>query len=397
VVGPAALKGHDRSRRVDRRSPQRVSADAVSGQAVDPRRANSDSVTRLEKLLAEMVQREASDLHLVAGYPPTLRVHGELQAVDAGELGADDILPMIRPLVPAAVARRLDDATDLDFAVQVTLQGEPVRFRVNVFIAAGQPGACLRLIPSRIPDADSLGLPEELVARIDALNNGLVLVTGITGSGKTTTLAALVQRFNAAGGCRIITIEEPIEYVYPRSPRSLVSQREVGRDVASFFDGLRCGLRQDPDILLVGEVRDRDTAQLALSAAETGHLIFATLHTADARGAITRLVDLFPPEQHDDVRSQLALSLRSVITQHLLPPPQRGGRRVLAVEVLAANFAVRSAIRTGRIETLDSAIQSGRRDGMISLDAHMRSLVQAGRIDAATARQFAKDPAEFDA
>src|SRR5262249_12924153 len=155
-------------------------------------------------------------------------------------------------------------------------------------------------------------------------------------------------------------VEEPIEYVFPTAPTSLVSQREVGTDVASFFDGLRFGLRQDPDIILVGEIRDRDTAQLALSAAETGHLIFATLHTADAKGAITRLFDLFPSVLHYVVPTQLSMSLRYVIAQHLLPPPQRGGRRVLAIEVLAANFAVRAAIRQGKIESIDSAIQSGK-------------------------------------
>lgn len=324
-----------------------------------------------------------------------LRIHGELSPAGDTPLAAGQLIELISPLAPPAVAARLGTATDLDFAAQFQHNGQAVRVRVNVMSARGEPGICLRLIPSQIPAMSDLGFPDDLAARIDKLTNGLVLVTGITGSGKTTTLAALVQRFNAAGGFRIITVEEPIEYVFPPTPGGLVSQREVGVDVASYYDGLRFGLRQDPDILLVGEIRDRDTAQLALSAAETGHLIFATLHTADAKGAITRLVDLFPSEMHDDVRTQLSMSLRLVIAQHLLPPPQRGERRVLAIEVLAANFAVRSAIRQGKIESLDTAIQSGRKDGMISLDAYLRELVTQGRIDLATARQFAKDPGEL--
>ena len=351
----------------------------------------------LQGLLDLMVEREASDLHLLPGYRPMLRVNGELSPAGDAPLAAERLLPMIATLAPPAVAARLGQATDLDFAAQFPHDGKIVRVRVNVMSARGQPGACLRLIPSAIPPISELGFPDELAARIDKLTNGLVLVTGITGSGKTTTLAALVQRFNAAGGYRIITVEEPIEYIFPPTPTGLVSQREVGVDVASFYDGLRFGLRQDPDILLVGEIRDRDTAQLALSAAETGHLIFATLHTADAKGAITRLVDLFPSETHDDVRTQLSMSLRLVVAQHLLPPPQRGGRRVLALETMTANFAVRAAIRAGKIESLDTAIQSGRKDGMVSLDACLRELVTQGRIDLATARQFAKDPGELGA
>lgn len=352
---------------------------------------------RLERLLLEMIEREASDLHVVAGYRPMLRVHGELLPVGEQAMAAGDILPLVATLTPANLAAKLGGRTDLDFAAQLSRSDRMYRFRVNVFSSRGEPGVCFRLIPGRVPTVAELGFPEELAQRIERLHNGLVLVTGITGSGKTTTLAALVQRFNSAGGNRIITVEEPIEYIYPLDERSIVSQREVGTDVASFFDGLRFGLRQDPDILLVGEIRDRDTAQLALSAAETGHLIFATLHTADAKGAITRLVDLFPTEVHDDVRTQLSMSLRYVIAQHLLPPVDRGGRRVLALEVLAASFAVRNAIRVGKIESIDSAIQSGRKDGMISLDAYLRELVQHGRIDLATARQFAKDPSELGA
>ena len=353
----------------------------------------------LNDLLATMVEREASDLHLVTGYKPMLRVHGDLSAVVEYVLTDADVRRLLWPFLPeknrAADAAAQGLPRDLDFATQIQHRGRVERFRANVFQSRGQTGACFRHIVATVPSIDALGIPRELAERIDKLNHGLVLCTGITGAGKTTTLAALVQRFNVAGGYRIITIEEPIEYVFEPAPGSVVTQREVGPDVGSFYDGLRYGLRQDPDILLVGEIRDRETAQLALSAAETGHLIFATLHTADAKGAITRLVDLFPPEMHDDVRTQLSMSLRCVIAQHLLQPPQRGARRVLAMEVLMTNFAVRSSIRTGKIETLESNMQSGRKDGMWTLDTHLKQLVQEGRIDMATARQFAKDPREF--
>jgi len=343
-----------------------------------------------------MAAAEASDLHLVPGHPPMFRIHGLLSAVPGQPpVEPEEVLPALRAVAPPDVAERLTEARDLDFAVQLGDGEETLRFRVNVFASRGRRGACLRAIPRTIPELDELGFPADLAARILAQQNGLVLITGITGSGKTTTLAALVESLNRRGGYRIITIEQPIEYVYPARPGSLVTQREVGVDVGSFHDGLRYGLRQDPDVILVGEIRDRETAQLALSAAETGHLIFGTLHTADAKGAVTRLIDLFPPEQHDDLRGQLALSLRFVVAQHLLPRADGGGRRVLALESLVSTFPVRAAIRTGRVENLDSAIQSGRKEGMFSLDVDLRRLLTAGLITLDTARAFAKDPGEF--
>jgi len=348
----------------------------------------------LNRLLSDMTRRQASDLHLVAGYPPMYRVHGELTPAGDGAIARGGVLPLISAIAPPEVKARLNGGTDVDFAMQIGEGTTAQRFRVNVFSARGDCGARIRAIPGEIPNLAGLGFPAELAERIASLKNGLVLVTGITGSGKTTSIAALIQLLNARGGSRIITIEEPIEYLYPQTPGSLVTQREVGADVPSFYDGLRYGLRQDPDVLLVGEIRDRETAQLALSAAETGHLIFSTLHTPDAKGAVTRMIDLFPPEQHDDIRTQLSMSLRYAIAQHLLPT-DAGGRRVLALEVMFASFPVRSAIRTGKIESLDSAIQSGRKDGMWSLDADLKRLLLEGKINIDTARAFAKDPEEF--
>lgn len=348
------------------------------------------------KLLHGMHTAEASDLHLVPGYRPMYRIHGDLKPAAESILAPVAALEAVRAVAPKEMASRLGMANDLDFALSLDGPGGVARFRVNVFASRGDYGACFRAIPERIPEMSELGFPVELAEKITRMKSGLVLVTGITGSGKTTTLAALIQMINARGGARIITIEEPIEYIYPQTGASMVTQREVGADIASFYDGLRYGLRQDPDVLLVGEVRDRETAQLALSAAETGHLIFATLHTTDAKGAITRLVDLFPPEQHDDIRTQLSMSLAYVVAQHLLQTGT-GGRRVLAMEVMYANFSVRSAIRQWKIKNIESAIQSGRKDGMFTLDADLRRLVTANQLPIEVARAFAKDPEEFGA
>ncbi len=347
-------------------------------------------------LLQAMPEMEASDLHLVPGYRPMYRIHGELRPTDQPAIQPGEALAMIQTVTPSEFLPRLNEQTDLDYAIQLGDGPQQLRFRANVFSSRGDRGVCLRAIPDRIPTLEELGFPADLGERIIAFKHGLALITGITGSGKTTSLASLIQMINARGGRRIITIEEPIEYVYPQTDASMVTQREVGVDVASFYDGLRFGLRQDPDVILVGEIRDRETAQLALSAAETGHLILATMHTTDAKGAVTRLVDLFPSDRHDDIRTQLSMSLRSVVAQHLLPSGN-GGRRVLALEVLFANFAARAGIRQGKIETLDSVIQSGRKDGMMSLDVNLRSLLEQGRISLDTARAFAKDPSEFGA
>src|SRR5207244_803662 len=196
--------------------------------------------------------------------------------------------------------------------------------------------------------------------RLAFVRDGLVIVAGATGSGKTTTLAMLIELLNQTGGYRIITVEEPVEYLFPRAANSVVTQREVGGDVLTFADGLRSGLRQDPDVILVGEIRDRETAQMALSAAETGHLVFSTLHTRDAKGAITRFADLFPQDVQRDVRSQLAMSLRAIVSQRLLPDVERGQKRHLTLEVLFNTYAIASAVRTGKVESIDNYLLSGR-------------------------------------
>jgi len=358
--------------------------------ASDSGQASAEQVVMA--ILRRAIEQDASDVHLVAGYPPTVRIHGTLSALEPEPLDQDRVEAMVRAICPPPVRQRLGQTKDCDFSISVEHDGQPRRFRVNVFVSQGRLGACLRLVPAQIPSLQWAGIPPELAERLVGFRNGLVLVTGITGSGKTTTLAILINLLNTRGGYRIVTIEEPIEFVFPRSDRSIVTQREVGVDVASFYDGLKHALRQDPDVLLVGEVRDRDTAQMALSAAETGHLVFTTLHTRDAKGAISRLADLFPRDAQDGVRAQLSYSLRCVMSQHLLPPADAGRKRVLALELLFNNHSVASAIRQGRLDAIDTAIQTGRRDGMVPLDESLRQLAQAGRISVEVARKYASDP-----
>ncbi|MBN1343347.1 MAG: PilT/PilU family type 4a pilus ATPase [Phycisphaerae bacterium] len=350
---------------------------------------------RMAELLRAMVDQQASDLHLVANRRPVYRVHGRLHEAGGEPLGSDEVRAMLTQLVPGRLRDRMlqDEIKEMDFSTTIDHEGKNVRFRANVFCAQGTVGGCFRLIPGEVPTLEWTRFPSELAERIIRQRNGLVLLTGVAGSGKTTTLAVLVNMLNERGNCRIITIEEPIEYVFPPAAGSVVTQREVGVDTNSFYDGLRSALRQDPNVILVGEIRDRETAQMALSAAETGHLIFATLHTRDAKGAVTRITDLFPRDSQDDVRTQLALSLRFVISQHLLPSAIPAERRQLALEVLYVNSPVRSGIRFGKIETIDTALQTGRRDGMMTLDEHLTRLVTAGRITPEVAQMYANDPA----
>lgn len=358
-------------------------------------RVTSDASGRIDALLRGLVACEGSDLHLVAGYPPVYRRHGALEGAAEEVLDGRIIQDMIETILPEPNRSRAVQEKNLDCSLSIDLGGEVRRFRVNVFRARGQIGACFRHIPNEIPSFDWMGFPEGLARRIVRLRNGLVIITGITGSGKTTSLAALIDLITQEGRNRIITVEEPIEYVFAQTGTSVVTQREVGVDVDSFYDGLVYGLRQDPDVILVGEIRDRNTARMALSAAETGHLILATLHTQDAKGAITRLVDFFPHDSQDDVRTQLSLSLRYVVCQHLIPSAAEGEKRALALEVLNVTHPVRAAIRFGKIESIETAIQTGRKDGMITVDESLAQLARRGRVTWETAKQFAKDPASM--
>jgi twitching motility protein PilT len=352
----------------------------------------SEFANSIEGWLARAVQANASDLHLINGYPPTIRLNGILQDIPETVLDAAWLDGQLEQFCPAHFERRLNDERNLDFALALPIDGISTRFRVNLFYAAGHLGACFRIIPPQIPDFDWAGFPMELANRLASCRDGMVILTGPTGSGKSTTLAMVVNLINCAGGHRIISIEEPLEFEFPRVPHSVVSQREVGIDVPTFADGLRNGLRQDPDVILVGEIRDNESAQIALSAAETGHLVFTTLHSRDAKGAITRYTDLFPNDAQRDVRSQLALCFRAIVAQRLLPNIQPGQKCHLALEVLWNTFPIASAIRTGKFESIDNYLITSREDGLLSFDESVRKLLEAGLISRAVAEKNVRDP-----
>jgi twitching motility protein PilT len=347
---------------------------------------------KLRAWLATAVQVGASDVHLIIGYPPVLRLNGDLMELPESPINADESDGLLLSVCPPEALTKLRDNKNADFSFSVPVAGRSARFRASLFQAGQQLGGCFRLIPDSIPDFDWAGFPQALATRLASLRDGLVILTGATGSGKTTTLAMVVNQLNHGGGCRILTVEEPVEYVFPRAANSVVTQREVGVDVLTFADGLKYGLRQDPDVILVGEIRDRETAQMALSAAETGHLVFTTLHTRDAKGAISRFADFFAQDGQQSVRAQLAMSLRAIVSQRLLTGVERAAKRVLALEVLWNTHPIANAIRTGRIESIDNYILTGREEGMISFDESLRQLLRAGKISRGVAEQRVNDP-----
>jgi twitching motility protein PilT len=349
----------------------------------------------LRNWLVAAVEQGASDLHLVVGHPPVLRLHGALKSLDQQPLDGEQIRRQLLPLCPEHARDVFHADRNADFSFELLVDHRAQRFRSNYFMSGRQWGACFRVIPSEIPDFEWAGFPQALAQRLAHFRNGLVLLTGVAGSGKTTSLAMIINLLNQEGGYRIITVEEPVEYLFPKMPGSVVTQREVGLDVHSFADGLKYGLRQDPDVILVGEIRDRETAQMALSAAETGHLVFSTLHTRDAKGAISRYADLFPQNVQREVRSQLALSLRAVISQHLLPNVVPGEKRVLALEIMFTTSPIASAIRFGKIESIDNNILTGQGEGMLPLDESIRRLFHNERISRETAERFASSSARL--
>ncbi len=356
--------------------------------------SNETSQSPIKRWLMETAIGGASDLHLVAGYPPIRREHGVLMPIAAETLTPSQVHAAIRELCPTASFERFEQQRNLDFAMELPdpQTGQPnQRFRVNLFYSGESPGACIRIIPSSIPDLQWCGFPQALADRITNLRNGLVVFSGVTGSGKTTSMAMIIQQLALRHGHRIITIEDPIEYRFPRTSDSIITQRELGRDVDTFAAGLKYAMRQDPDIILVGEIRDQETARMALSAAETGHLVLTTLHTRDAKGAITRLVDLFPTHNHSETCSMLAVGLRIVVCQHLLPNVVPGEKRELALEVMLNTNPIAAAIRLGRIDSLDNAILTGRKDGMVVLDDSIGTLYREGKISRETAERFVSD------
>lgn len=351
--------------------------------------ANTANI-RIENLLEECVRTKASDLHLQVGLPPILRIDGALQPV-SGYNAIDEAT--IEKLVFATLEEDQKQILikDKEFDYSFSF-GDLGRFRVNAFHEKGNLAAAFRLIPNTIQTINELGMPAVVTSFAD-FPRGLVLVTGPTGSGKSTTLAALVDKINSEKACHIITIEDPIEFTH-KSKRSVVVQREVHYDTYSFSAALRSALREDPDVVLIGEMRDLETISAAITIAETGHLVFATLHTNSASQSIDRMIDVFPPHQQPQVRSQLSNILQAICAQRLVPAI--GGGRVVAAEILVANPAVRSVIREGKTHQLDTIIQTGADQGMQTMDRTLVKLVQTGVITHDVAREYAVDLQEFE-
>jgi twitching motility protein PilT len=345
---------------------------------------------RIEVLLEETVKRGASDLHLQVGLPPTIRVDGALIAMDdIPVLSEETVEDLVFSILDDEQKQMLLKDKEFDFSFAF---GEIARFRVNAFHERGNIAAALRLIPTDIRSLDLLGMPKVL-EKFTEYPRGLVLVTGPTGSGKTTTLAAMLDKVNSERAVHIVTIEDPIEYTH-KSKKAMVAQREVHYDTYSFAAALRSSLRQDPDVVLLGEMRDLETIAAAITIAETGHLVFATLHTNSASQSIDRMIDVFPPHQQQQIRVQLASILQGICSQRLLP--QIGGGRVPAAEILVVTSAVRNIVREGKTHQLDAVIQTGAEHGMQSMDRTLANLIHAGTITYEEARNYAVDLQELD-
>ncbi len=342
--------------------------------------ANGPDDIHVNELLERVIQMRGSDLHLSAGTHPVIRVHGELlPQTDMPQLNGSQIRQMVYSIISQKQREKFE--TELELDTSYTLPGRS-RFRLNVFLQRDSVGAVMRAIPYEIVDFDTLGVPAA-VRQFAHLPRGLVLVTGPTGSGKSTTLASLVDIVNREKAVHIMTVEDPIEFLHQHK-RALVNQREVGEDTQSFAKALKHVLRQDPDVILVGEMRDLETISTALTAAETGHLVFATLHTQDAPQSIDRVIDVFPAHQQQQIRVQLAASLQGIITQQLVPTRDGAGRSVVC-EVLVATPAIRNLIREGKVHQIYSMMQSGGKYGMVTMDMSLAQLVKAGRISMETA------------
>ena len=331
--------------------------------------------TSIDQLLTQMVQLNASDLHLTVGAPPVVRVRGHLQRFeDVASMSADDTRDLLYRILSSDQQKRLETGRQLDFAHSIP---GVARFRVNVYFQREALSAAFRLIPNEIKTLEELGLPSSL-HQLATKPRGLVLVTGPTGSGKSTTLASLLDEINRTRHDHILTVEDPIEFLH-RHKGCIVNQREIGVDALSFGEGLRGALRQDPDVILVGEMRDLETISTAMTAAETGHLVFGTLHTQSAPGTIDRIIDVFPPEQQEQVRVQIAGTLQGVVTQALLPTADGTGR-VAALEILLPDDAVRNLVRQGKVEQVYSVMQTGTAKGMQTMEQSLAELIIRGIV-----------------
>jgi len=341
-------------------------------------------------VLTRMVEHHASDVHLTPGYPPAIRLRGKITPIEGYDpLTPQDTREVVYSILNDAQRKRFENEQQLDFAYAIP---SVARFRVNCYFQRGSVSAAFRHIPNEIESLESLGLPMVL-EEFTRKPRGFVLVTGPTGSGKSTTLASMVDMINTERQDHILTIEDPIEFLH-RHKGCIVNQREVGADATDFSLALKAALRQDPDVILVGEMRDLETISTALTAAETGHLVFATLHTQSTSQTVDRIIDVFPPHQQQQVRMQLSIALQGIVTQQLLPTAD-GSARIAGCEILIPTPAVRNLIREGKTHQIYSAIQTSGSIGMQTMDSHLAQLVRMGKISRALAEQRASVPEEL--
>lgn len=344
----------------------------------------------MRELLEYTISQGASDLHLAAGMAPAIRVDGGLKGIMKDVLTSNQLLKLIRENLPDSRIQEFERNRELDYSFGIQDLG---RFRVNLYYHRGEIGCALRVLPFDPMSFDEIGFPRDVAEYLAMKPSGLILVTGPTGSGKTTTIASMIDHINENEACHIVTIEDPVEVVFSNK-KSVIHQREVGSDTMSFNESLKRVLRQDPDVILIGEMRDLETIEIALTCAETGHLVFATLHTPDAVQSVNRVIDVFPAHQQQQVRVQLSFVLLSVISQQLLP--KKGGGLTMAAEILIATPAVRTLIRESKSHQLYSSIQMGQKEGMRTLNMSLVELVRKGLVTKEEAVMRSSDPNEFD-
>jgi twitching motility protein PilT len=347
-------------------------------------------MARIDAFLKLGLAQGCSDVHLAVGVPPMLRLHGDLMPIKFRDLGDTELEGYVDEILTDTMRERFNAGQDLDFSY---VSEDGGRFRVNLFRKATGVGATFRNIPSQIPSLESLGLPDTLSKFCD-LHQGMVLVTGSTGTGKSTTLAAMIDHLNTSRSLNIISLEDPIEFVHP-SKRAQVIQRELGTHIPSFAEGVRAALREDPDVILVGELRDAETISMAMTAAETGHLVLGTLHTTSAVKSVDRIVDALPADQREQTKSFLSHSLHAVVTQNLIKTPDGRGRRAV-VEIMVMNRAIAKLIMTDQTHQIPAQLQTGKELGMQLMDQALLDAINARQVDPDDAYRFATDRSKFE-